>query len=394
MKDKSGKRPETLLTHSGRHPHDHFGAVNTPVFRASTILQPTMAEYKRAKGPREPRYGRRGTPTTFTLEDVIADVEEAAGCILASSGLNAIGLALLSQVKAGDHVLMADCVYAPARNFANHVLTRMNVATTFFDPAVGAGIADLMRPETRVVYVEAPGSQTFDMIDIPAISAAAKGKNPDVVVMTDNTWGTPFFFKPFSHGCDISIHAATKYIVGHSDAMLGAVTYAAAMEESLRAMAGWLGVFAGPDDVYLGSRGMRTLAVRLRQHQENALKMADWLLTRPEVDRVLYPPHPSSAGHDLWKRDFTGGSGLMGVVLKPVGQEAVAAMLDGLELYGMGASWGGFESLILPADPRANRTATTWDDPGQLLRIHVGLEHIDDLIADLGAGLDRLTAAA
>lgn len=392
MKDLSGKRPETLLTHSGRHPFDHFGVVNTPVFRASTILQPSMAEYKRPKTRREPRYGRRGTPTAFTLEDVISDVEGAAGCSLASSGLNAVALALQSQVKTGDHVLMADCVYAPARNFANNVMTRMGVETTFFDPAVGAGISELMRPNTSVVYLEAPGSQTFDMQDVPAIAGAAKAKG--AVVMIDNTWGTPFFFKPFDHGCDISIHAATKYIVGHSDAMLGAVTYTEEVADSVRDMAGWQGVFASPDDTYLGARGMRTLAVRLKQHQENALAMCDWLLSRPEVDRVLYPPHPSSAGHDLWKRDFTGGSGLMGVVLKPVSEAGVAAMLDGLELYGMGASWGGYESLILPADPRANRTATTWDEPGQLLRIHVGLEHIDDLTADLGAGFDRMAAEA
>ncbi len=391
MKDKTGKRPETLLTHSGRHPFDHFGVVNTPVFRASTILSPTSAERARPKGPRDPRYGRRGTPTTFTLEDVIADVEGAAGCMLVGSGLNAVALALQSQVKQGDHVLMADCVYGPARNFANHVLTRMGVETTFFDPAIGADIGRLFKENTTVVYLESPGSQTFEVQDIPAIAKAAKAKG--AVVMTDNTWGTPFFFKPFEHGCDISIHAATKYIVGHSDAMLGAVTYNAAAEESVRAMAGWLGVYASPDDVYLGTRGMRTLAVRLKQHQENALAMCDWLLARPEVDRVLYPPHPTSAGHDLWKRDFTGGSGLMGVVLKPVSKIAVDAFLDSLELYGMGASWGGYESLILPADPRANRTATTWDEPGQLLRIHVGLEHIDDLTADLAQGFETMKAA-
>ena len=392
MKDLKSKRPETVLTHAGRHPFDHFGVVNTPVFRASTILQPTMAEYKRPKTHREPRYGRRGTPTAFTLEDVIAESEGAAGCSLASSGLNAVALAVLSQVSQGDHVLMADCVYPPARNLANNVLTRMGVETTFFDPAIGAGIAEMMKDETKVVYLEAPGSQTFDMQDIPAISAAVKSKRADVVVMTDNTWATPYFFKPFEHGCDMSIHAATKYIVGHSDAMLGAVTYTEALADSVRNMAGWLGIFAAPDDVYLGTRGIRTMAVRLKQHQESTLAMCDWLLSRPEVDRVLYPPHPTSAGHDIWKRDFTGGSGLMGVVLKPVAEEAVARMLDGLELYGMGASWGGYESLILPADPTANRTATKWDEPGQLLRIHVGLENIDDLIADLGAGLDRLKA--
>lgn len=391
MKDKTGKRPETLLTHSGRHPFDHFGVVNTPVFRASTILSPTSAERARPKGPREPRYGRRGTPTTFTLEDVIADVEGAAGCCLVGSGLNAVALALQSQVEQGDHVLMADCVYGPARNFANNVLTRMGVETTFFDPAIGADIGRLFKDNTTVVYLESPGSQTFEVQDIPAIAKAAKAKG--AVVMTDNTWGTPLFFKPFEHGCDISIHAATKYIVGHSDAMLGAVTYNAATEESVRAMAGWLGVYASPDDIYLGTRGMRTLAVRLKQHQENALAMCDWLLARPEVDRVLYPPHPTSAGHDLWKRDFTGGSGLLGVVLHPVSKMAVDAFLDSLELYGMGASWGGYESLILPADPSANRTATPWNEPGQLLRIHVGLEHIDDLTADLAQGFEKMKAA-
>lgn len=392
MKSKEGKRPETLLAHSGRHPHNHFGVVNTPVFRASTILQETVADYKKPKGYRDRRYGRRGTPTSFTLEDVISDVEGAHGCQLASSGLNAVSTALLSQIKAGDHVLMADCVYGPARNFSNNVATRMEVSTTFFDPAIGAGIADLFQANTKVVYLEAPGSQTFDMMDVPAIAAVAKSKG--AVVIFDNTWATPHFFKPFEHGCDISVHAATKYIVGHSDAMLGAISYTQEMEESIRDMAGWLGVFASPDDVYLGARGMRTMAVRLDRHQSNALAMADWLLARPEVDRVLYPPHPSSAGHDIWKRDFTGGSGLMGVVLKrPVSDAGLAAMLDGLELYGMGASWGGFESLILPADPTANRTAKKWTEPGQLLRLHIGLEHIDDLTADLAAGFERLAKA-
>ena len=392
MKDKSNKQPETLLTHSGRDPQAHFGAVNTPIFRASTILQASMAEYKRPKGQREQRYGRRGTPTTFTLEDVIADVEGGAGCVIASSGLNAIALALLSQTKAGDHVLMADCVYGPARNFANKILARFGVTTTFFDPAIGADIDSMFQDNTTVVYMEAPGSQTFEMCDVPAIAAVARKRG--AISMTDNTWGTPLFFSPFAHGCDISIHAATKYIVGHSDAMLGAVTYNEATEESVRDMAGTLGVFAGPDDVYLGTRGMRTLAVRLRQHQESALAMADWLWNRPEVDRVLYPPHPKDAGHALWKRDFTGGCGLMGFVLKEATDTGLAAMLDGLELYGMGASWGGFESLILPADPGANRTATTWNAPGPLIRIHIGLEHIDDLIADMEAGFTRLARAS
>ena len=344
---------------------------------------------QRPKGPREPRYGRRGTPTTFTLEDVIADVEGAHGCLLASSGLNAIAVALLSQVKQGDHVLMADNVYGPARNFANHVMTRMGVETEFFDPAIGSQVSSLMRSNTSVVYLESPGSQTFEVTDVPAV--AKEAKIGGAVVIIDNTWGTPLFFSPFQYSCDISVHAATKYIVGHSDAMLGAVSYPDEMEESLRAMAGWLGTFASPDDVYLGSRGMRTLAVRLKQHQENALAMCDWLLSRPEVDRVLYPPHPTSAGHELWKRDFTGSSGLFSVLLKESSDEAVAAMIDGLEYFALGGSWGGYESLVFRT--QLTRTVTDWNASTPCIRLHIGLEDPKDLIDDLAAGLKRLGAA-
>jgi len=386
------RRPDTVLTHAGRHPHDFFGAVNTPVFRASTILNRTVAERQAPKGPRDPAYGRRGTPTMFTFEDAVAEAEGAHGAVLCPSGLAAVAAGFSSMLSSGDHVLVADCVYAPARRYATLALARHGIAASFFDPAVGAGIRALMRPETKLVYLEAPGSQTFEMQDVPAIAEAAHAGGARVAI--DNTWATPLYFKPFEHGADISIHAATKYIVGHSDAMLGVVTSGdAETHEIVRGWAGMAGLCAGPDDVYLGTRGIRTLSVRLARHQENALRVAAWLQGRPEVGRVLYPALPDDPGHAIWKRDFTGASGLFGVVLHPAGPEAVAAMLDGLELYGMGASWGGFESLILPSDPSANRTATVWAPAGPLLRLHIGLEDPEDLIADLDAGFARLRAA-
>jgi cystathionine beta-lyase len=388
----NGKKTDTILTHAGRHPHKYFGVVNTPVFRASTILNETVADLKRPKGLRDPRYGRRGTPTTFTLEDVVAELEGGFGAIVVSSGLAAVTTAILAFVKTGDHILMVDCVYGPARRFAGTYLKRFGIECTFFDPNIGAGIAELIRPNTRIVYVEAPGSQTFEMQDIPAIAEVAHKHGAKVLM--DNTWATPLFFKPYEHGVDVSIHAATKYIVGHSDAMLGVVT---ANEESfpaVRESMDTLGGGAGPDDVYLGTRGIRTMGVRLRQHQESGLTVARWLETRPEVARVLHPGLESDAGHALWKRDFTGASGLFGAVLKPVSDKAVAAMLDGLELYGMGASWGGYESLILPTHPADYRTATPWTDEGPSLRLHIGLEDVGDLIADLEDGFGRLKAAA
>jgi len=381
-------KQDTVITHAGRHPDKHFGVVNTPVFHASTILNPTVADYKKPKGRRDPRYGRRGTPTTFTLEDAVSELEGAYGATVMPSGLAAVTVAVQSFLKTGDHMLMVDCVYAPARRLATAMLPRYGIETTFFDPAIGAGIAELIRDNTKVVYLESPGSQTFDMQDVPAIAEAAHARGAKVLI--DNTWATPLFFKPFEHGVDVSIHAATKYIVGHSDVMMGIVTTTEECFDTVRNFSEMCGICAGPDDVYLTTRGLRTMGVRLRQHQETALAMARWLQTRPEVSRVLYPALPEDPGHEIWKRDYTGASGLFGVVLKPASDEAVARMLDGLELYGMGASWGGYESLILPADPSANRTATKWASEGPLLRIHAGLEDIDDLIEDLGAGLDRL----
>ncbi len=390
-KDLKGKQPETILTHSGRHPFDHFGVVNTPVFRASTILSPTYADRKREKGEREPRYGRRGTPTTFTLEDVLADIEGGDHCVICPSGLSAITTAILPFVSQGDHILMADCVYGPARNFATKFLPRFGISTTFFDPAIGAGIAGLIHENTKVVYLESPGSLTFEIQDTPAIAEAAKKRG--CIVITDNTWATGLYFKPFELGCDISVHAATKYIVGHSDAMLGAITCTAETYGPIQEAWSQLGVAAPPDDVYLGTRGVRTMAVRLAQHHKNGLEVAHWLESRLQVARVLHPGLPSHPDHALWQRDFSGASGLFSFVLNPVSDAQLEAHFDGLELFGMGSSWGGYESLMTPNDPSAYRTATEWNAEGPLVRLHVGLENPADLIADIEAGFERMKAA-
>ncbi|MGY9056876.1 MAG: cystathionine beta-lyase [Alphaproteobacteria bacterium] len=389
-KDLKGKHSETILTHAGRDPHAHFGAVNTPVFRASTILSPTYADRKREKGPREPRYGRRGTPTTFTLEDVLAEIEGADAAIICPSGLSAITTALLAFLQQGDHLLMADCVYGPARNFATKLLPRYGITTTFFAPDIGASIADLIQDNTKVVYLEAPGSLTFEMQDIPAIAKAAHAHG--CTVITDNTWATGLYFKPFQHGCDVSVHAATKYIVGHSDAMLGAITCTEATYAPIREMWDLLGISAAPDDVYLATRGVRTMQVRLEQHQKNALEVATWLQGRPEVQQVLYPALGNDPGHAIWKRDFTGASGLFSMIIQQSSEAQLEAFFDGLELFGMGSSWGGYESLLVPSDAGGNRTATEWNPPGPLLRLHIGLENPADLIADIEAGFARMKA--
>lgn len=386
-------KEDTKIVSAGRNPRAHGGAVNPPVYHASTILFPTVQELenRHSPGPRRMQYGRRGTPTTWALEDALTEIEGGAGTVLYPSGLAAITGALLAFLKSGDHLLMVDTVYYPTRVFCDGILKRFGVETTYYDPALGADIANLMKPNTRVVYCEAPGSLTFEMQDVPATAKAAKAKG--AVTMTDNTWASPLFFKPLAHGIDISVHAGTKYIVGHSDAMLGACIANKATFDTLKTAWNELGNAVGPDDVYLGQRGLRTLAVRLRQHQESATAMAKWLQTRPEVSRVLYPALPDDPGHKIWKRDFTGASGLFGAVLKPCKEGAVAAMLDSLEHFGMGFSWGGFESLCIPSHPEKSRSATRWQAEGPVLRFHIGLEDIDDLKADLDAGFARLRKA-
>jgi len=382
------EKVETRLVHAGREPARQHGFVNTPIYRGSTVLFPTVAALE--ANDQDFTYGRVGTPTVKALEAAIAELEGGYRTLLTPSGLSAIATALLAFVSAGDEILISDSVYRPTRRFCDNVLKRLGVTTIYYDPVIGAGIKSLITKKTRVVFAESPGSQTFEVQDIPAIVDAAHAAG--TMVILDNTWATPLYFKSFAHGVDVSIQAATKYIVGHADAMLGAIT---ASEETSRAVEKVhedFGLCPGPEDVYLGLRGLRSLGVRLERHQKSGLELAHWLAGRPEVARVLHPGLPGDPGHALWKRDFTGASGLFSIVLKPVPHAGVAAMLDGLSLFGMGYSWGGFESLILPFDPGAYRTATTWPAQGPALRLHVGLEAVEDLKADLEAGFARLTA--
>lgn len=382
-------KEDTKLAHAGRDPHAHHGAVNTPVYHASTILFKTMEQFVGRSSPEvRIKYGLRGTPTSFALEDALTALEGGRGTVLAPSGLQAITMALMAFLKAGDHVLVTDSTYAPTRNFCKSVLADFGIETDYYDPTIGGGIANLLRPNTRIVWTEAPGSQTFEMQDIPAIAAAAH--EAGAVVMIDNTWSGGYYFKPLQHGADISVHAATKYVVGHSDVMMGAIICNEKTYDRVKTRAGLFGNFAAPDDVYLALRGFRTMGVRLPRHYENGLRIAEWLLRRPEVAKVMHPALPGDPGHATWKRDFTGASGLFGFVLKAKERARVAAMLDGMTLFGMGASWGGFESLLIPTWPEQNRTATKWQTEGQTMRIHIGLEDPDDLIADLDAGFARL----
>ncbi len=389
---------DTKVAHLGLHPERHHGAVNPPVYHVSTVLSRSLAEYEQkktdwvAETPGVYYYGRHGMPTTESLQEAIAQLEGGHRSVVYPSGLAACAGALLACLGAGDHLLMADCIYGPTRNFARRVLARYGVETTFFDPMAGERISGIIKPNTRAVYLESPGSLTFEVQDVPAIAKAAHQCGALVVI--DNTWATPLYFKPFEHGVDLSVQSATKYIVGHSDAMLGTVTATKEAWPRLKSTTYDLGQTAGPDDVYFAQRGLRTLAVRLRQHWENGVALAQWLQRQPEVERVLHPALPDDPGHALWKRDFVGACGLFGVVLKPVSRSAFAALIDGLQLYGLGASWGGFESLIAPFDPREVRSATGWPYPGPCFRIHAGLEHIDDLIDDLEQGFKRLRATA
>lgn len=378
---------ETRVAQVGRDVSLSQGMVNIPPYRGSTLLFKTMAELEKASGHRA--YGRWGTPTNRALEAALADLEDGANAMLTPSGLSAITTALLACVKPGDHILVTDSVYPPTRAFCSTILKAFGVTTTFYPPLIGAGIKDLFQENTTVVFTESPGSGTFEVQDIPAICAAAHAIGARVLM--DNTWATALYFPALKHGVDLSIHSLTKYVVGHSDALLGVIV---ARERDLyrhvRAFHGALGITVSSDDAYLGLRGLRTLPARLRQHQEAALEVARWLKQHPLVRDVLYPALPGAPGHELWKRDFNGASGLFGVVLKPASNTAVATMLDGMQHFGMGFSWGGFESLILHVKPAAYRISSPVMDGDVCLRLHVGLEHPQDLISDLEAGLRRL----
>jgi cystathionine beta-lyase len=390
--DGQSLNAETALVTSGRDTEAQKGFVNPPVVHGSTVLYPNAADLHAHRG--EFQYGRHGTPTTRALQDALIALEgpQCAGVGLAPSGLAAISTALLAVAKAGDHLLVCDNAYRPTRNFCNGLLARYGVETTYYDPSIGSGIAALIKPNTKAVVTEAPGSQSFEMPDIPAIAAAAHAHG--ALVIDDNTWGTPLFHRSLDQGVDISIQAATKYIGGHSDIMFGTISAnkkaCPVVAETIRL----LGVCAGPDDVYLALRGLRTLAVRLHQHHKSGLEIARWLAARPEVSRVLHPGLESDPGHAIWKRDFTGASGLFSIVLKPAPQHAVDALLDTVKLFGMGYSWGGFESLIIQFDCSDYRSATRWAPEGPALRLHIGLEHVDDLKADLERGFAAFNAAA
>ena len=388
-------RRDTLLTHVGGTPTDRHGAVNPPVYRASTILFPTVAQWEASRVHAHRfdviRYGQLGTPTTFALEEAIATLEGGYRAMLLPSGLAAATTPLLALLRSGDHLLMTDSAYQPTRHFCKAILSRYGITTTFYDPCIGADIASLMQPETRVVFLESPGSITFDVQDVPAIADVAHARG--ALVVMDNTWATPYFLPAMQLGVDVSVIAATKYIGGHADVMLGTITTTEPLYEPVRSMVAELGYCVSPDDAFLALRGLRTLGLRLERHHRSTMQVAEWLTGRPEVKRVIYPALPSDPGHAIWKRDFTGASGLFGVVLNPVPKVAVDAMLNSLRLFGMGASFGGFESLAIPMDSTRLRKITGSADT-RYLRLHVGLEDPADLIADLEQGFEQLHAVA
>ncbi len=375
-------KPDTVIVSAGRMSNSHFGAVNTPVYRASTILFPDVASLAPGKQPYT--YGRRGTPTSHSLEDAIGALEGGAQVVLVPSGLNAATTAILSVVSSGDHMLVTDSVYGPTRHFCDTTLKRLGVETRYYAP--NADIAPLLKPNTKVVVCESPGSLTFEIQDIPAIAKAAHAHGASVLM--DNTWATPLLFDAHGHGVDLSIQAGTKYLGGHADVTIGYVSANQSHAARLKETHGNMGLAASGDDCFLALRGLRTMAVRLKRHQETATKLAKWLGARPEVARILYPALPGDPGHALWKRDFKGACGLFGFELKPVSEAAVAAFVDGMQHFGIGYSWGGFESLILPS--HIHRATASFDAKGPVIRIHAGLEDADDLIADLELGLARL----
>jgi cystathionine beta-lyase len=388
---KTPLKPETRLITAGRDTKGQHGFVNPAVYHASTVLYPT-AEDQIAHRSRY-QYGRRGTPTTEALESALREVEgeACAGVALMPSGLSAISTALLAVAGAGDHILVTDSVYRPTRVFCDGVFKRMGVETTYYDPLVGADIAKLIKPNTKAVFTEAPGSQSFEMQDIPAIAEIAHDKG--AVVLMDNTWATPLYFNALEKGVDLSIQAGTKYIGGHSDIMFGCVSANAATVTKLKDVVRATGLCVGPDDVFLALRGLRTLAVRLARHYRSGLTVARWLSARPEVARVLHPALESDPGHAIWQRDFSGACGLFSIELKPMPEKAVHAFMNELTLFGMGFSWGGFESLIIRFDCTEYRTATPWAPDGPTLRIHIGLEDPEDLLADLERGFAAMKSA-
>jgi cystathionine beta-lyase len=390
----SKPKPATTLVHAARRPQEHHGSVNTPIYRASTILKPNLETWTQSARPgsTEYRYGLIATPTSRAFEQAMAELYGAETCIAVSSGLAMVTVALLALTKAGDHILVTDSAYEPTRQFCDGMLRRFGIETTYYDPRIGAGIADLFRPETALVFTESPGSVTFEMQDVPAIATAARERGIPVAI--DNTYATALRFNPFRHGVDVVLEATSKYVAGHSDVILGVMLANGEIARRLFRAAKMLGICCGPDDLYLAQRGLRTLGLRLDRSESTGLELARWLERRPEVARVLHPALPGDPGHALWHRDFSGAAGLFSIVLRPISRAALEAFFDGFRLFGIGVSWGGYESLIMTFDPRPNRTAVPWTEPGPLVRLYAGMEDPQDLIADLDAAFRRLAAAA
>lgn len=386
--------PETELVTLGLARQEYEGVVNMPVCRVSTILFKNFADFEAAERGEYPgiTYGRYGNPTQTALQEALAALEGADHSIIFQSGMAAIVTSILAFIKSGDHILMADAVYGPARRFCDQELKKFNVEVTYYPPDIGAGIDALIKPNTRLVYLESPGSLTFEMQDIEAIAAAAKKRG--CITISDSTWATPLHFRALAHGVDVSMHSLTKYISGHSDFVMGALSCKKEHYKTLLYTSRNMGACPGADDCYLALRGLRTMSLRLKRHQESGLHVAAWLKKRPEVVDVLYPALPGAPGHALWKKYFSGACGLFSVQLKPAPHENIRAFFDGLELFGMGYSWGGFESLATLCSLGKSRTAARWPHEGPLVRLHIGLEHPDDLIADLEQGLARLNGKA
>lgn len=377
----------TQLTRLGRDHELQLGFVNMPVYRGSTVVFKTMADLEQARA--RFTYGTKGTPTIEALENAWSELSGAAGTVISPSGLGALALALFTTLKSGDHLLMPDTLYRPTRVLCENLVKKFGVEVGYYDPLVGAGIAGLLKDNTSTIFLESPGSQTFEVQDVPAITAVAKARGIKTII--DNTWATPVFFRAHEHGCDLSVEAGTKYLGGHSDLLMGLVTANAATWPELRKTYDAMAMLPGAEDCFLALRGLRTLHLRLQEAQRRGLEMAQWMAAQPEVATVLHPALPSCPGHECWKRDFSGSTGLFSVILKPGYNKAnLANMLDHLDIFGMGYSWGGFESLIIPFDCTSYRTATRWAPGGLALRLQIGLEDMEDLKRDLRSGLDRL----
>ena len=386
QKNKSQKfdplQEDTILVHTGLHPHENQGFINPAVIHASTVLFPDVETM--LSGKQKYKYGRRGTPTTDSLCEALTTLENAEGCVLTPSGLAAVSLACLACVSSGDHILVTDAAYYPTRHFCDTVLKRLGVETTYYDPCIGTEISELFQPNTKMIFTESPGSLTFEMQDINCIVSAAQ--KIDALVVMDNTWATPLFYKPLEHGVDISLMAGTKYVVGHSDCMLGTIAANSRTWDKLSETHGLMGYHVGPDDVYLGQRGLRTMSVRLARHMESALEIASWLKQHKCVANVYHPSLPDSPGHEIWRRDFNGASGLFSFELADANEQNAITFLNTLKLFGLGYSWGGFESLATFAQPEKIRTAKPWTSTNPLIRLHIGLEDTRDLKKDLEAG--------